>query len=187
MWSSETSQHAEVRRVLRRWRRDRRGSAAVEFAFIAPMFFGMLFAIFEIILTFLAGTVLDNGLQQSARKMFTHYAADTNMTQADFTQDLCDRVSVLLDCSKLRVNVSVTAAGDAIAILKPVTSDGTFVDKFTYQVPQPNTRETVVVSAFYQWPLFVTQLGYSIANIDPGTANGKYLLASMVAFRVEPR
>jgi hypothetical protein len=45
----------------------------------------------------------------------------------------------------------------------------------------------VVVSAFYQWPLFVTQLGYSIANIDPGTANGKYLLASMVAFRVEPR
>lgn len=186
MPSSETS-HVKLRGALRGLRRDRRGSAAVEFAFIAPMFFGMLFAIFEIILTFFAGTVLENGLQQSARKMFTHQAADSNMTQADFTKDLCERVSVLLDCSGLRVNVSITAAGAPIAILNPIDNNGKFVDQFTYQNPQPNTDQTVVVSAFYQWPLFVTQLGYSIANIDPGTANGKILLASMAAFRVEPK
>jgi Flp pilus assembly protein TadG len=184
MRSSETS-HADLRRALRRWRRDRRGSAVVEFAFIAPMFFGMLFAIFEIILTFLAGTVLDNGLQQTARQMFTHQAADSNMTQQQFVADLCGRVSVLMDCSKLRVNVSITSPGQDITILNPLTKDGTFVDKFTYQNPQPEA--TVVVSAFYQWPLFATALGYSIANIDPGTANGKYLLASTAAFRVEPK
>lgn len=183
MPSSETSQ-VRLRGVLCRWRRDRRGSAAVEFAFIAPLFFGLLFAIFEIILTFLAGTVLENGLQQSARMMFTHQAADTNMTQQDFTNDLCGRVSVLLNCSGLRVNVSVFQPGQTITILNPL-SNGTFVDSFSYQNPQP--QDTVVVSAFYQWPLFVTQLGYSIANIDPGTANGKYLLASTAAFRVEPK
>lgn len=186
MPSSETS-HAELRCALRRWRRDRRGSAAIEFAFIAPMFFGLLFAIFEVALTFFAGQVLENGLQQSARKMFTHQAADSGMTQADFIADLCGRVSVLMDCSKLRVNVSVTAAGSPITIASPINSSGQFVDSFNYQNPQPNTKETVVVSAFYQWPLLLTGLGYSIANIDPGTANGKYLLASMSAFRVEPR
>lgn len=184
MPSSETS-HLGLRGALRRWRRDRRGSAAVEFAFIAPMFFGLLFAIFEIILTFIAGTVLENGLQQSARKMFTHQAADTNMSLDDFTKDLCGRVSVLLNCSGLRVNVSVTAPGAAITILNPIDKDGKFVDSFAYKNPQP--QDTVVVSAFYQWPLFVTQLGFSIANIDAGTANGKYLLASTAAFRVEPK
>lgn len=185
MPSSEIS-HVRLRAALRRWRRDRRGSAAVEFAFIAPMFFGLLFAIFEIILTFLAGTVLENGLQQSARLMYTHQAADSGMTQQQFVADLCSHVSVLMDCSQLRVNVSVFTPGQTITILNPVEG-GQFVDNFTYQNPQPNTDQTVVVSAFYQWPLFLTQLGYSIANIDPGSANGKYLLASIAAFRVEPQ
>jgi Flp pilus assembly protein TadG len=184
MPSSETS-HVRLRGVLRRWRRDRRGSAAVEFVLIAPLFFGLLFATFEIILTFLAGTVLENGLQQSARVMFTHQAADSNMTQAEFTQDLCNRVSVLLKCGNLRVNVSVTAPGADITILNPIDRNGAFVDSFTYKNPQP--QDTVVVSAFYQWPLFLTQLGFSIANVDAGTANGKYLLASTAAFRVEPK
>lgn len=183
---SETS-HADLRRALRRWRRNRRGSAAIEFALVAPMFFGLLFAIFEVGLTFFAGQVLENGLQQSARKMFTHQAADSGMTQQQFVTDLCSRVSILMDCSKLRVNVSVTPAGAPITILDPLSSDGTFVDNFSYQNPQPNTSETVVVSAFYQWPLLVTGLGYSMANIDRGTANGKYLLAAASAFRVEPR
>ncbi len=186
MSSSEIS-HADLRRALRRWRRDRRGSAAVEFAFIAPMFFGLLFAIFEIGLTFLAGTVLENGLQQSARKMYTHEAADTNMTQQQFIAELCGYVSMLMDCSQLRVNVSITPAGSPITILNPIDKDGKFVDSFNYQNPNPNTAETVVVSAFYQWPLLLTQLGYSMANIDASTANGKYLLASMAAFRVEPK
>lgn len=186
MSSSETS-FAAPRRALLRWRNDRRGSAAIEFALVAPMFFGLLFSIFEIGLVFFAGQVLENGLQQSARKMLTHQAADSSMTQQQFITDLCGRVSILMNCANLRVNVSVTAAGAPITITTPIDANGKFVDSFNYQNPQPNTKETVVVSAFYQWPLMVSQLGYSIANIDAGTANGKYLLAAMAAFRVEPR
>jgi len=43
-----------------------------------------------------------------------------------------------------------------------------------------------VVRAFYQWPLFVTGLGYNIANIGRGTSNSSYLLTAVAAFRVEP-
>jgi Flp pilus assembly protein TadG len=186
MPSFETS-HAGLRHALRRWRRNQRGSAAIEFALVAPMFFGLLFAIFEIGITFFAGQVLENGLQQSARKMFTHQAADDGMTQQQFVEDLCGRVSILMDCTKLRVNVSVTAAGAPITIKNPISAAGDFVDNFNYENPQPNTKETVVVRAFYQWPLAITQIGYTIANINAGTPNGKYLLAAMAAFRVEPR
>jgi hypothetical protein len=39
-----------------------------------------------------------------------------------------------------------------------------------------------VIRVFYQWPLFVTQLGYNIANLN----GGKRLLAATAAFHVEP-
>ncbi|MCO5130418.1 MAG: pilus assembly protein [Xanthobacteraceae bacterium] len=180
MSSSEKSP-AEPRRAA--WRRDQRGSALIEFALVAPIFFALLFAILEIALTFFAGQVLENGLDQTARKMFTHEAADTNMTRDQFVSDLCDRVKVLMDCSKLRVNVSITAPGNAITILNPIDG-GTFVDSFNYQNPQ--AQQTVVVSAYYLWPLVVTQLGFNMANVDSNTPNGKYLLSAMAAFRVEP-
>lgn len=184
--SSPENPRAAAAPAMRRLRRNKQGSAAIEFALVAPVFFAMLFAILETGLAFLAGQVLENGLQSSARKMFTHQAFDTNMTQKAFMDDLCDRVSMLMDCSQLRVNVSITAEGAPITLKNPIT-DGKFVDNFTYQNPQPGTKETVVVSAFYQWPLIVTQLGFNLANIDSGTANGKYLLASIAAFRVEPK
>ncbi len=53
-----------------------------------------------------------------------------------------------------------------------------------YQMPNPG--DTVMVRTFYQWPLFVTQLGYNIANLGRNTANAKRLLAATAAFRVEP-
>jgi len=181
------NQNAAVIKAMRRLRRNRKGSAAIEFALVAPVFFAMLFAIMETAMTFLAGQVLENGLQSSARLMFTHQAADTNMTQKAFTDDLCSRVSMLFDCSQLRVNVSISNEGAPITLMSPI-QNGKFVDNFNYQNPQANTglNQTVVVSAFYQWPLIVTQLGFNLANIDRGTANGKYLLASTAAFRVEP-
>ena len=61
-----------VRNAIRRFRRNRRGSAAVEFALVAPVFFALLFAIIETGLMFFAGQVLETGTQDSARLMYTH-------------------------------------------------------------------------------------------------------------------
>ena len=50
----------------RRFRRNRRGSAAVEFALVAPVFFALLFAIIETALMFFASQVLETVTQESA-------------------------------------------------------------------------------------------------------------------------
>ena len=42
--------------------------------------------------------------------------------------------------------------------------------------------DIVVVRMFYQWPLFVTGLGYNISNL----AGSKRLLSATAAFRNEP-
>lgn len=170
----------------KRFRHNDRGSAAVQFALVAPIFFALLFAIIETSLVFFAGQVLETGVQDSARLMLTHQAGDANMTQAQFTTNLCNRVSVLFTCSGLYVDVKTYPPGTAITITSPIDGSGNFVNNFTYQAPDAGNPNTVVVRAFYQWPLYVTQLGYNIANIGRGSSSSKYLLAATSAFRVEP-
>jgi Flp pilus assembly protein TadG len=168
-------------KLWRRFRRNRRGSAAVEFAFIAPMFFALIFALIETGMVFFAGQVLETAVQDTGRLIYTSQAT----LQADFKQKVCDRVKVLMDCSVLYIDVRTYAAGAAFTIADPIDSSGNFVDTgFVYQPPTTgDTTSTVVVRSFYQWPLFVTRLGYNIANIGRGSTSSKRLLAATGAFR----
>jgi len=183
---SPVSSTATLLKLLRRLRRDQKGSAAVQFAIIGPMFFALIFAIIETSMVFFAGQVLETGTQDSARMLFTHQAQDASWTQAQFKQDLCNRVQILLSCSNVYVDVQSYAPGTTITFTDPIDGSGNFVSNFVYQPPASGSTNTVVVRAFYQWPLFVTQLGYNLANIGRNTTNSKKLLAATAAFRVEP-
>jgi Flp pilus assembly protein TadG len=181
--SSPAGSTSTVRQALRRFRGNRRGSAAVEFALVAPVFFALLFAIIETALVFFAGQVLETGVQDSGRLFFTSQANCAGMSQADFKQNICDRVSALLSCSGIDIDVRSYPAGTAITITDPIVS-GNYVSNSVYQAPAcNNVDQTVVVRGFYQWPLVVTGLGYNIANISRGTTNSKRLLAATSAFR----
>src|SRR5215475_8082387 len=96
---------ARSRRLLRRFRRDDRGSAAVEFSIIAVPFFALFFAIVETGIVFFASQVLENGVQDSARLIFTNQMTNTNTTAAQFKTDLCPRVQVLMNCNNLDIDV----------------------------------------------------------------------------------
>jgi Flp pilus assembly protein TadG len=178
---------AAAGKAARRFRRNRRGSTAVEFALVAPMFFALVFAILETALVFFAGQILEIGTQDTARLLFTNQAQGT-MSQTAFQQNLCGRVSVLMNCNNLYVDVKSYSSFTAITsanLADPIDANGNFdSSNFTYQASSPGS--TVVVRAFYQWPLFVTGLGYNIANIGRGTANSSKLLSAVAAFRVEP-
>ena len=55
-----------------------------------------------------------------------------------------------------------------VKITDPIDASGNFVNNMVYS-PGASSDDIVVVRAFYQWPLFVTGLGYNIANIGRGT------------------
>ena len=84
--------------LLRRFHRNRGGSAVVEFALVAPMFFALLFAIIETALMFFASQVLETVTQDSARLIFTGQAQNASMTQAQFKTLVCSKVVALFDC-----------------------------------------------------------------------------------------
>ena len=168
--------------LLRRFSRSRTASAAVEFAFIAPVFFALLFALIETGMVFFASQVLETAVQDTSRTFYT----SKTISQSDYETAICNRVKVLMDCSKVRTDVQTYAAGTTITIKDPIEG-GVFVDNFVWNPPAAtDTTSTVVARSFYQWPLFVTQLGYNIANInrtDANVSNRKRLLAATAALR----
>src|ERR1700722_16143805 len=100
---SPAAPRASVRNLLRRFRRNRRGSLAVEFALVAPVFFALLFAIIETAIVFFAGQVLESVTQTSARLIMTGQGQNAVYTQAEVKAQVVfpagSLASILFDCT----------------------------------------------------------------------------------------
>lgn len=179
--------------VLRRFRDNRRGSAAVEFALVAPAFFALLFAIIETAIMFFAGQVLETITQDSARTILTGRAQTGGLTacqsspgvaaactQATFKAYVCSQIPALFDCSSLYVDVSSFTSFTTLTLPSHIDAAGNFDPSMGYS--PGGSGDIVVVRLFYQWPLFVTGLGYNISNL----AGHKRLLVATAAFKNEP-
>jgi len=166
--------------LWRRFRRNRRGSAAVEFALVAPVFFALLFAIIETALVFFAGQVLETINQNSARMILTGQAQTASYTQSQFATYVCGQVPALFTCSNIYIDVQSYNSFQNVTINSQIDGGGNFVNNMQYNPGGPCS--IVVVRLFYQWPLFVTGLGYNISNL----AGNKRLLSATAAFRNEP-
>ena len=172
---------ASARNALRRFRRNRRGSAAVEFALVAPVFFALLFAIIETAMMFFASQVLETITQDSARMILTGQAQNAAYTQAQFQTYVCSQIPALFTCSNIYIDVESYSSSFAnVVINSQIDSNNNFINNMQYNPGGPG--DVVVVRLFYQWPLFVTGLGYNISNL----AGSKRLLVATAAFQNEP-
>jgi len=167
--------------ILRRFRRNRRGSAAVEFALVAPIFFAVLFAIIELALVFFASQMLETVTQDTSRLILTGQAQTASYTQASFKDAVCAKLTVMFDCvNGVSIDVQSYKAFSAVNIADPIDAGKNFVPPNNYLPGGPT--DIVVVRMFYKWPLFVTGLGFNLANIS----GNKRLLTSTAAFQNEP-
>lgn len=185
-----------LRTALRRFRGNRGGSAAVEFALVAPIFFGLLFAIIETAIMFFASQALETVTQSSARVILTGQAQAKNgsvaacqtvpntvsaCTQATFKAYVCTQIPALFDCDKLYVDVQNYSNSFASVTLSSHVTGGNF-DGSDMKYNAGAANEVVVVRMFYQWPMIVTGLGYNISNLS----GNKRLLVATAAFQNEP-
>jgi Flp pilus assembly protein TadG len=173
-----------TRSIFRRFRRNRRGSAAVEFALVAPVFFALLFAIMETAIMFFASQVLETITQNSVRQVLTgqaqgaSYAAWTNFRDSV----VCGQIPALFTCSNILVDVETFPSFVGIVLPNHFDASGNF-DPSTFNYNPGGSCSVVVVQLYYAWPMFVTGLGYNIANMSGGT---KRALVATAAFRNEP-
>jgi Flp pilus assembly protein TadG len=182
----------KLRTALRRFRGNRRGSAAVEFALVAPMFFALLFAIIETALMFFASQVLETVTQSSARVVLTGQAQSgsvtncavnsvaTPCTQATFKTYVCAQIPALFDCNSLSVDVQSYSDFSSVTLGNYTACN---FDPTTTGYSPGSSGQVVVVRLYYKWPLFVTGLGYNLAC---STTNNTRLLVATAAFQNEP-
>ena len=178
--SSRAASTASVRDVWRRFRRNGRGSAAVEFALVAPVFFALLFAIIETGVMFFASQQLETITQESARMILTGQAQTAAYTQAQFKTYVCSQIPALFTCANVYVDVESYSSFSSVTINSQIDANKNFINNMQYSPGGPG--DIVVVRLFYQWPLFVTGLGYNISNLS----GNQRLLAATAAFRNEP-
>ena len=96
---------ASLRNGLLRFRRNRRGSVAVEFALVAPVFFALLFAIIETAMVFFASQVIETMTANSARYIMTGQAQNNNYQASDFKTYVCNQIPAIFSCANLYVDV----------------------------------------------------------------------------------
>ncbi|HWX61566.1 TadE/TadG family type IV pilus assembly protein [Bradyrhizobium sp.] len=172
------------RKLLRRFRNSRHGSAAVQFAIVAPLFFGLLFAIIEVAMMFFAGQYLETINQNLARLIMTGQAQQSSYSgPADFlNKNLCQSSApVLFTCSNLYIDVESYSAFQNITINSQIDGSGNFTSgNMQYNPGGPG--DIVVVRLFYQWPTFVTGFGFNLANLS----NKNVLLTATAALKNEP-
>jgi Flp pilus assembly protein TadG len=116
-----------------RWRADRRGTTALEFALIAPAFFLLLFGATELAYDLFAQATLDGALQTAVRNLQTGQWQSNASTPQQFHDNyVCPALRGLLPCSAVTVNIRVVnpnaSSGDystnSLSWTLPVDSQG---------------------------------------------------------------
>lgn len=175
-------------RLIKRYRRSDDGATAVEFAFVSVPFFALLFAILETALVFWTTQVLETAVTDASRLIYTgqfqseHRASTAEEMAAAFREEICARVVALISCSTmLEVDVRAFASFESVALDPLIDAEGAFAsDGFRFETS--GERQVVVVRAAVEYPVFVTLLDASRANL----ANGRRLIVASAAFRNEP-
>jgi len=165
---------AHIARV-RAFREDEGGSAAIEFAIIAPVLFFALLSLLEIGVMGMMTSGLDNAVIDASRRIRTGRDDAANSASA-FEDQICDRLGGAMGSCRDRLVVSVQkfsafSTAGAAADAQPAG-----------QFDKGGPSDIILVKANYKWPL-ITPFLASAYNRD-GPMN--VTVTSRVAFKNEP-
>jgi Flp pilus assembly protein TadG len=173
---------ATLKRKFEAWAKDRRGSAAVEFALVAIPFMMILFGILEIAMMFFVSTTLESAVSTAAREIRTGRLQATAGTPADnFRTMICNRSFGMLDCTG-RLYFDVRVAPEFDDPNDDPLADG-LLDPGEFDFDAGTAGDIVIVRAFYDWKVFTPLMGNMIANTPD---KQRRVLVAAFAFRNEP-
>jgi len=138
---------------------------------IAPISLA-LFAIIETAMVFFAGQVLETGVQDSGRLIYT----SSNVTEAQFRQDFCNRVGTLFPCPSLDLCLAVRRYAPGTASTSPIDR------RRGNYVPNCHLEDRRTATPWFPCVLSLAivrhRTGYNIANVGRGSTNSSRLLTA---------
>lgn len=172
-----------VVRLASRWKRENRGTTAIEFAMVGLPFFMMLFGIIGIGLFFFTTFALENAVDRASRLIRVGTVQQGGMSAAEFKEEICRRAPGYVDCNrKMRVNVQSYADFSDIVTPPCTDSNGNLVPAKDTTYSAGKSSDVVLVTVCYEWHL---------ASILPflrlgSMPNGAALIQASITFRTEP-
>ncbi len=166
--------------------RSEKGVAAVEFAFIAPVFILTLGIMLETGLMTFTEFVIQSGVQRAAREVKTGLAQNASMSAADFKAKICTLAGVIINCSNIYVYLrpegtfaTLNANLPNPLAVGPSYSGGGTVQNFGCGGPM----QAVALVATYDWKFSIPYFMKPIGNVDGGNSRR---LVGLSVFRNEP-
>jgi Flp pilus assembly protein TadG len=169
---------------------DRRGSTALEFAFLAVPFALLVFAILESCISFAGQEVMANITDDVARRLRTGQDKAADMNEATLKTMICSRLEIMVakDCPGLEVDLreyptfaDAAKAGFKIQDREPeIVLTGT--DTATFKVSPGLAGSINMLRVFYKWPVMTDFMAKSMANLK----DGKTLHFASVTWQNEP-
>jgi Flp pilus assembly protein TadG len=172
---------AQICRRVKRFRESRDGVTAIEFAFIAPVFFLLLFSIIESGLIYFAQSDLQQAVNSAGRLVRTGEAQSKNMTAADFRATVCSKLTVVSCDSNLEIDLTSYGSFSTASFGPPLKPDGT-VDPNLNNFSPGISGQVVLLRGIYVWKIVTPLLTPFLSNM----ANDGHLIVASTAFRNEP-
>ncbi|KRA66072.1 pilus assembly protein TadE [Caulobacter sp. Root655] len=162
--------------LMRRFARAQEGATAVEFAFVAIPFFGLIFAILELGLVFLVSITLENALINIDRQIRTGEFKNSAGAKEAFKAAVCAQMPVpKTSCdAAITLDVRVLPAFTGSNDLKRPPAGGACWNP-------GGANSIVLVRGYYKWPVITPLLQGAVASAD-----GHREITFAAVFRNEP-
>jgi len=165
-----------LRRVLRRFKIERKGSTAIEFAFIIVPFLMLTLGTLEIALIHLSRSSMADAMEKSSRQIMTGSAAC--MSAQEFIDEVCTRLSFSNGtCSD---NTKVVMEELTSYTQNPSATDQDF-DSIQNKFDNGRDESIMLLRAFHRWNVMFPLLDDAL-----GGGEGELVLVNTLAFRNEP-
>lgn len=169
------------RSVFQRFRKSNNGTAALEFALIAPILVFVLMAIVEISMMTFAAISLDGSAIEVARRIRTGQAQASGDAMNDFSTALCSQLDSMLTCGDLFYDARIMTDYSSISLDTEYDPDTD--EPIVYGFSAGSSGDIVVVRVMYWWTINTPMISVFFETV-PGT--NKRLLATTVVFQNEP-
>ncbi len=165
--------------------RDRTGSAAVEFALVAPPFLALMMSTFEVGWFYFAASQVDNATIGTARLVRTGQVQQAGFDKQDFFNEVCPGVRVFGDCDEtLTVELTVfNSFAELAADASPVICTNDNPSEIAALAFEPGADNAIVrLRVCLLYKTLNPTIGVNVSE----TADGKRRVFGTYIFQNEP-
>lgn len=166
--------------LISKWRKNGKGSVAIEFAFIGVPFILMIVGIIEMALMFTAQNLLESSVSTAAREIRTG-AVQQGSGEDGFIEVLCNSASALIPCEALQYQVVAMEDFSDVGDFPAATFDenGDLEDQ---QFDAGGVSDVVMIRVAYRYPVKTPMMSLILSNNNDGSR----VLFSTVVLQAEP-